>query len=379
MRLPVEIAKSRRRANFDANEIGMPVNGPIGTLDSDEPWMRDHFTQENFEQLQEAQMGGELGPALDLTKQAAAPKTVMDLIRAKAMSYARDYFADHPEHLEDADGYAPDLAQAALFGFSSRDTAGVSKSVARDVAADAIVDYAESVSRGRPIRLANLEDACWEDYEAIGMKEKDGRMVPNCVPVRKARFHEGPEGKKEFEEWMDDQPEDFKEEWESNTDEYGDQFKKARFHEGPEGKKEFEDWMDDQPEDFKEEWESNTEEYGDQFKKAHRRNASWIDSNPYFDPKIKAAVMAFEEALDELIRKEGTLCRVASSSLNEILRKFVEEKRKFVMMGNPPEDFSDTPHGSRIIQAREYLEEITAACESLSSLEKLISFINSKA
>jgi hypothetical protein len=274
MRLPIEIAQLRRRANFDANEIGMPVNGPIGTLDSDEPWMRDHFTQENFEQLQEAQMGGELGPALDLTKQAAAPKTVMDLIRAKAMSYARDYFADHPEHLEDADGYAPDLAQAALYGFSSRDTAGVSKSVAREIAADAIVDYAESVSRGRPIRLANLEDACWEDYEAIGMKEKDGRMVPNCVPVRKARFHEGPEGTKEFEDWMDDQPEDFQEEWESNTDEYGDQFKKARFHEGPEGTKEFEDWMDDQPEDFKEEWESNTEEYGDQFKKAGIRGAS---------------------------------------------------------------------------------------------------------
>lgn len=27
-----------------------------------------------------------------------------------------------------------------------------------------------------------LEGACWEGYEPIGMKEKDGRMVPNCVP-----------------------------------------------------------------------------------------------------------------------------------------------------------------------------------------------------
>lgn len=29
----------------------------------------------------------------------------------------------------------------------------------------------------------SLEDACWEGYVAIGMKEQDGRMVPNCVPV----------------------------------------------------------------------------------------------------------------------------------------------------------------------------------------------------
>ena len=27
-----------------------------------------------------------------------------------------------------------------------------------------------------------LEGACWEGYVAIGMKELDGRMVPNCVP-----------------------------------------------------------------------------------------------------------------------------------------------------------------------------------------------------
>lgn len=32
----------------------------------------------------------------------------------------------------------------------------------------------------------SLEDACWEGYEAIGMKEKGGKQVPNCVPVKKA-------------------------------------------------------------------------------------------------------------------------------------------------------------------------------------------------
>lgn len=25
-------------------------------------------------------------------------------------------------------------------------------------------------------------DPCWEGYEAFGMKEKNGKTVPNCVP-----------------------------------------------------------------------------------------------------------------------------------------------------------------------------------------------------
>jgi hypothetical protein len=29
-----------------------------------------------------------------------------------------------------------------------------------------------------------LEDACWPDYEAIGTKEVDGKIVPNCVPKK---------------------------------------------------------------------------------------------------------------------------------------------------------------------------------------------------
>lgn len=29
-----------------------------------------------------------------------------------------------------------------------------------------------------------LQDACWKGYEAIGMKEKGGRKVPKCVPIK---------------------------------------------------------------------------------------------------------------------------------------------------------------------------------------------------
>jgi len=41
----------------------------------------------------------------------------------------------------------------------------------------------------------NMEKACWSGYTQRGMKEKNGRMVPNCVPVEKA--YESTETKEE--------------------------------------------------------------------------------------------------------------------------------------------------------------------------------------
>lgn len=31
----------------------------------------------------------------------------------------------------------------------------------------------------------NNSDPCWEGYENVGMKMKNGKLVPNSVPVRK--------------------------------------------------------------------------------------------------------------------------------------------------------------------------------------------------
>jgi hypothetical protein len=33
----------------------------------------------------------------------------------------------------------------------------------------------------------NMEKACWSGYKQEGMKEKNGRMVPNCVPIDKVQ------------------------------------------------------------------------------------------------------------------------------------------------------------------------------------------------
>ena len=38
----------------------------------------------------------------------------------------------------------------------------------------------------------NMTKACWVGYEQRGMKEKDGRMVPNCVPAKKATLANAP-------------------------------------------------------------------------------------------------------------------------------------------------------------------------------------------
>jgi hypothetical protein len=39
----------------------------------------------------------------------------------------------------------------------------------------------------------NMEKACWSGYTQRGMKDKNGRMVPNCVPVEKAHDLENKE------------------------------------------------------------------------------------------------------------------------------------------------------------------------------------------
>jgi hypothetical protein len=34
-------------------------------------------------------------------------------------------------------------------------------------------------------------DPCWKGYEQVGMKKKDGKEVPNCVPEKKPSNKKG--------------------------------------------------------------------------------------------------------------------------------------------------------------------------------------------
>jgi hypothetical protein len=39
--------------------------------------------------------------------------------------------------------------------------------------------------------MEQMTEACWEGYKQVGMKDKGGKMVPNCVPVNENNLYEG--------------------------------------------------------------------------------------------------------------------------------------------------------------------------------------------
>lgn len=47
----------------------------------------------------------------------------------------------------------------------------------------------EESSKKKSLKEAKKKkDPCWKGYEQIGMKEKDGKEVPNCVPKKKSNI-----------------------------------------------------------------------------------------------------------------------------------------------------------------------------------------------
>ena len=36
-------------------------------------------------------------------------------------------------------------------------------------------------------KAKSKQDPCWEGYEKIGMKMKNGKLVPNCVPIKEKK------------------------------------------------------------------------------------------------------------------------------------------------------------------------------------------------
>lgn len=78
-------------------------------------------------------------------------------------------------------GYEQSQAAAICYSYWRKDKMSKVKDTTAKVMAKVKYD-----TDFRGIKLADdgLEGACWEGYEAIGMKELDGRMVPNCVPIK---------------------------------------------------------------------------------------------------------------------------------------------------------------------------------------------------
>lgn len=49
------------------------------------------------------------------------------------------------------------------------------------------------------LEIKNMKNPCWKGYKALGMKEKNGRQVPNCVPNESVYNKECPS----FTEWLE--------------------------------------------------------------------------------------------------------------------------------------------------------------------------------
>ena len=37
--------------------------------------------------------------------------------------------------------------------------------------------------KARKLADKYTDNPCWKGYKAVGMKKKNGRLVPNCVPI----------------------------------------------------------------------------------------------------------------------------------------------------------------------------------------------------
>lgn len=59
--------------------------------------------------------------------------------------------------------------------------------------------YGGSKQKDDPVKEQKdgLKDACWKGYEAIGTKKKNGKTVPNCVPVKEGKMSKAEKDKAE--------------------------------------------------------------------------------------------------------------------------------------------------------------------------------------
>ena len=47
------------------------------------------------------------------------------------------------------------------------------------------------INKRNKFEEGEMENSCWEGYEPYGTKIKDGREVPNCVPVEAKKVKQG--------------------------------------------------------------------------------------------------------------------------------------------------------------------------------------------
>lgn len=98
-------------------------------------------------------------------KAASAPRGKAQQAIAKAV---KDWPKGHSENLSDM------TSGAAFRGLHFAQIISAAEALAKK----GLIEF----DNVKVTKKAGLEDACWDGYEAVGMKEQGGQMVPNCVP-----------------------------------------------------------------------------------------------------------------------------------------------------------------------------------------------------
>lgn len=125
-----------------------------------------------------------------MIRKASKPSSrALSQLRNVVLEYARHATQD-PSPLAESDYYRMvRVLEAATRGdrsgvISNGNDSGVRDDIPAEIWYWAGGDVLRWSKPGQPERFG-LEDACWEGYEPIGTKQKDGRTVPNCVPKDK--------------------------------------------------------------------------------------------------------------------------------------------------------------------------------------------------
>lgn len=79
-------------------------------------------------------------------------------------------------------GYEQEQAAAICYAYYDRDKMSKIKNTSEKVMARVAYD-----TKFKGINLKDANDPCTEGYEQYGMKDLDGREVPNCIPIQEPK------------------------------------------------------------------------------------------------------------------------------------------------------------------------------------------------
>jgi hypothetical protein len=118
----------------------------------------------------------ELSPDLLSRAQQKAHDQKQNIIdKAKSRNIDLGSYGDPKSHPVAKAAFAKDEQERKF-------SAGARKASERDQDRDALKDLSPAMKRKIGIEEEQLDEKCWDSHKQVGMKNKGGRQVPNCVP-----------------------------------------------------------------------------------------------------------------------------------------------------------------------------------------------------